>query len=467
MKYTAEDVKIDINDLIKTREREAIILKLGLNENKVKNFEITRSSLDSRFHNSKGIFRVYSVRFDYEGKLPQRASSVKKNSSAKEAMLPMCKNNVRTIRPVIIGAGPAGLFAALRLIEWGYKPIIIEMGKDIEERSADIKLFWETGELNEESNVQFGLGGAGAFSDGKLNSRIKSPYAVPVLETFVRFGAKRDIVYLAKPHLGTDVLKKIIAGIRDYIIKEGGEFMFSSFVSDLIISNERICGVIINGATEILSPAVVLACGNASRATYEMLAKRMVALEAKPFAIGVRVEHPQKVINSYTYGKYASHPLLSAAEYKLTYRDSESGRGVYSFCNCPGGYVINASSEKDCLAVNGMSYHRRNAKNANSAIVVSVSPADYATNDALSGVMFQRKPGDGYRRFYRKRLPQPLRTQCEARLYLYRCFLCFSGVYIRTAEKGADKFFGHNSRIFGRCYERSRNTHLSSGSYTP
>ncbi len=261
----------------------------------------------------------------------------------------------------------------------------------MEDRIRDVKQFWDGGQLNTESNIQFGLGGAGTFSDGKLRSRIKSPLTRYVGERFVEFGADPSVLYMGKPHLGTDILRKIIANMKHYIETQGGEIRFDSKVTDLIIDNKELKAVTVNGDTEIPCSKLILAVGNGARDTFEMLDRRDVAMSAKSFAVGVRAEHPQELINRYTYGTYNGHPLLPGAEYQLTFRDTESDRSVYSFCNCPGGFVINASSEENGIAVNGMSFSKRNAFNANSAIVVNVTPEDFEEDSVLAAIDFQRK----------------------------------------------------------------------------
>lgn len=296
-------------------------------------------------------------------------------------------------RPVIVGTGPAGLFCGIELARAGFCPILLERGRDVDRRSADVEAFWETGRLSPDSNVQFGEGGAGTFSDGKLNTLVKDKYGrnLHVLETFVKFGAKESILYDGKPHLGTDVLRDIVRGMRKEIISLGGEVRFESRMSDIRISEKgRISAVEINGSewleTEVLVPAI----GHSARDTLAMLYEKGLTMEAKPFAVGFRVQHPQSFINRSQYGREEVREL-GAASYKLTAK-AKDGRGVYTFCMCPGGYVVNASSEAGHLAVNGMSYSGRNGKCANSAVIVAVSPKDYNGSDVpLAGVAFQRE----------------------------------------------------------------------------
>ncbi|MCH4192567.1 MAG: NAD(P)-binding protein [Butyrivibrio sp.] len=296
-------------------------------------------------------------------------------------------------RPVVIGAGPAGLFCAYQLAMHGYRPVLLERGRDVEQRQADVAKFWETGVLDTTSNVQFGEGGAGTFSDGKLNTLVKDKdgRGKEALRIFVEAGAPEDIQYESKPHIGTDILTGVVKQIRQDIISHGGEVHFETQVTGLLLAeNEerRICGVHTSKG-DFLSDTVVLAIGHSARDTFEQLLKQQVHMEPKAFAVGLRVEHPQKTINLSQYGM-EDPESLPPSPYKVAVTTS-SGRGVYSFCMCPGGYVVNASSENGRLAVNGMSYHARNSHNANSAIIVSVTPQDFGSDEPLAGVEFQRK----------------------------------------------------------------------------
>lgn len=292
---------------------------------------------------------------------------------------------------VIVGMGPAGLFCGYFLALHGYRPVLLERGRCVEERQKDVEEFWRSGILNTASNVQFGEGGAGTFSDGKLNTLVKDKDGrnSAVLETFVKFGAKESICYEAKPHIGTDVLRNVVRNMRNEIVRLGGEVRFQSQVTDLDICNGKVAGVVVNGREKIPCEQLVLAIGHSARDTFAMLYEKRVPMEAKAFAVGLRVEHPQEMINESQYGM-KEPGSLGAAPYKVTAK-GKNGRGVYSFCMCPGGYVVNASSEEGCTAVNGMSYSGRNGVNANSAVIVAVTPEDFGSEHPLAGIEFQRK----------------------------------------------------------------------------
>jgi uncharacterized FAD-dependent dehydrogenase len=297
-------------------------------------------------------------------------------------------------RPLIVGFGPAGMFAALELIEYGIKPIIFERGKKIEERSIDVQRFIKEREINTESNIQFGEGGAGSYSDGKLFSRRNnnSTYINRVLRTFVKFGAPKEIEYISKPHLGTDVLCKIVRNIRRYILDRGGEIHYSAKMTDILISEGTASGVQINGDKDYFSSTIYIASGHSARDTYEMLHNNKIALEQKPISIGVRIQHPVEIINLMRYGeKYKDFKGIGAATYSLNYTNRKISRGVYTFCMCPGGEVINASSDHGMMVVNGMSYSHRSSPFSNAALVVNCHTNDYPSSSPLAGLDFQKK----------------------------------------------------------------------------
>ena len=296
-------------------------------------------------------------------------------------------------RPVVVGFGPCGMFAALSLAKSGLCPIVLERGRDVDRRMLDVNRFFATNELDESSNIQFGEGGAGTFSDGKLNTGIKDPRIATVLKTFADQGAGERILYDSKPHIGTDVLVKVVRSIRQEIIALGGEVLFEHKLTDIKSVNGRVTSVTVetpDGIKEMPCDNVLLCVGHSARDTFEMLKRINIEMQPKPFAVGARIEHLQRQIDRAQYGDFAGHPSLGAADYRLAEHIS-NGRGVFTFCMCPGGEVVNASSEKGRIAVNGMSYNARDGKNANSAVLVGVDTADYFKNDVLDGMYFQRE----------------------------------------------------------------------------
>ncbi|MCK4489736.1 MAG: NAD(P)/FAD-dependent oxidoreductase [Anaerolineales bacterium] len=378
----------DENDL-----RLAVLKTLDIEAGQLKSIEIGRSSLDAR--KKHAIRRVYTLQIKIADE-KQVLESYEKNQ--KISLAPETKYNspilirkIKRHRPLVVGTGPAGLFAGLVLAEAGYPPLLIDRGKQVEERNQDTNKFWKNRELNSESNVQFGEGGAGTFSDGKLQTRVKDKLYrdKKVLQELVLAGAPEEILYKNKPHLGTAKLTKIVENIRAKIIRLGGEYQFQSRMDDLILEEYQIVGVRLQSGEEIRSDHVILAIGHSARDTFEMLSSRGVHLEAKPFSVGFRIEHPQVVIDRSQYGQQAGHPLLGAADYQLAHHSS-LGRTVYSFCMCPGGLVIGAASEPGTVVTNGMSQYARNEMNANSAIVAEVIPADFM-DEPLGGIEFQRQ----------------------------------------------------------------------------
>ena len=368
-----------------------IAKQLRISESEILSYEIQKLSIDAR--KKPQIYYIYVVDVKVNNE-KQLLSKIKDNTvmkvEKKDYVFQCIGEKVLVNRPVIIGSGPAGLFCAYMLSKNGYNPILYEQGEDVDKRSKSVEDFWNGGKLKKHSNVQFGEGGAGTFSDGKLNTLVKDKYGrnKKVLEIFVENGAPENILYEAKPHIGTDILKTVIKNMRNRILEWGGEVCFESTVTDIIFENNFIKGIKINDETVVETECVVLAIGHSARDTFEMLYKKGVTMEAKEFAVGFRVEHPQKLINNEMYGEKMAE-LLPPAPYKLTAKTS-FGRGVYSFCMCPGGYVVNASSEENKLAINGMSYSKRDSSSANSAIIISVTPEDFADKNPLAGLSFQR-----------------------------------------------------------------------------
>lgn len=366
----------------------AKMLRLG---NQPFTYEIRKQSLDARHKEDKKFVYTVDIKLDNESRVLKKVHN--KNImliSEKKYHFPSSGSETLSHRPIVIGSGPAGLFCAWYLAKAGYCPLVLERGEEADKRQETVENFWKNGILDPDSNVQFGEGGAGTFSDGKLNTLVKDPYGRnhEVLKRFVAAGAPEEIVYQQKPHLGTDVLVGIVERMRHEIEDMGGKFCFRSKVTDLIFENDALKEVEINNSERIPAEVCVLALGHSARDTFEMLQKRGVYMEPKSFAVGLRIEHPQEMINMDLYGE-PENELLGAASYKVTHK-CENGRGVYSFCMCPGGYVVNASSEPGRLAVNGMSYQARDSRNANSAMIVTVTPEDFPGEGPLSGVAFQR-----------------------------------------------------------------------------
>ncbi len=357
-------------------------------------FRVVKKSLDARRKDKISFIYRIEVSLLHEETVLKRFSKDPNVCRASKVHLSFASTGMQKLShpPVIVGSGPCGLFCAYVLAKAGYRPLIVERGKTVEKRLLDIRAFWEKGVLNENSNVQFGEGGAGTFSDGKLNTLIrdKKGYSGFVLNTFVKHGAPEEILYVNKPHIGSDKLHEIIPSMRHAIEEMGGEFLFETCLTDIGQANASLSHICLNGDKKLSCDVLVLALGHSARDTFSMLKNRGIPMQQKPFAMGVRVEHFQQDINKMQYGSYENHPKLSAADYKLTYT-AKSGRGVYSFCMCPGGVVVNAASEKNTVVTNGMSYFARDKQNANSALVVTVRPEDFGSEDVLAGIEFQRK----------------------------------------------------------------------------
>lgn len=379
-----KDIKINVN-------KEHLLInkicnKLKINSKDIKEYKILKRSIDAR--NKEDILYVYEIDINVINEQNILNKNIKNVSISKKEKYQINITGSKALkhRPVIIGSGPSGLFAAYQLSILGYKPIIIERGEEIDKRVESVEKFFSDNKLNINSNIQFGEGGAGTFSDGKLNTLIKDKKfrCKKVLETFVENGANEDILYDYKPHIGTDLLRIVIKNIRNKIIDNGGEFRYNTKLTDLIIENNKIKKIIVNNNEKINTDILILAIGHSARDTFEMLEKNNISMHSKPFAVGFRIIHPQEMINK---SQFKDYKKLYPASYKLTY--NSNNKGIYSFCMCPGGYVVNASSEYNRLVINGMSNHSRETTCANSAIVVTVNEKDYGTN-LFDGINFQK-----------------------------------------------------------------------------
>ncbi len=404
---------------------QKVLKKLGRSDLIIKDWKIARESIDAR--DKKNIYLVYSVDFVcvYK-KNPQKQARLASDSKVKLEItpdnsykFPETGSDALTLkgRPVIVGFGPAGMFCALILSQAGYRPIVLERGQCVEKRADSVRLFWETGRLNPQSNVQFGEGGAGTFSDGKLTTGTKDIRIAKMLEELVKAGAPEDILYKQKPHVGTDILRDVVKNIRKEIISLGGEVRFNSQLCDILIERgaegRKINGLRIKqiddmgdycGEETLQTETCVIALGHSARDTFRMLRSKGIYMQQKPFSIGLRIEHPQEVIDRAQYGAAAEEVGLPPADYKINHR-CENGRGVYTFCMCPGGEVIVASSQKGGVVTNGMSYRDRASGVANSALLCDVRTSDFGSEEILAGVEFQEKyerlafanGGGGYR----------------------------------------------------------------------
>ncbi|MCF7503098.1 NAD(P)/FAD-dependent oxidoreductase [Vibrio sp. L3-7] len=374
--------------------QDAIEAKLGINADQVLSFNIFKRGYDARKKSKILLIYTLDVLVENEAELLEQFISdphVKVTPDMEYKFVAKAVEN-QTERPVVIGFGPCGLFAGLVLAQMGFNPIIVERGKEVRERTKDTFGFWRKRTLNTESNVQFGEGGAGTFSDGKLYSQVKDPkhYGRKVIEEFVAAGAPEEILYVSKPHIGTFKLVTMIEKMRASIIELGGEIRFSTRVDDVHMEDGQITGLTLSNGEEIKTRHVVLAVGHSARDTFEMLHERGVYMEAKPFSVGFRIEHKQAMIDEARFGKNAGNPILGAADYKLVHH-CKNGRTVYSFCMCPGGTVVAATSEEGHVVTNGMSQYSRAERNANSAIVVGIDPERDYPGDALAGIRLQRE----------------------------------------------------------------------------
>ncbi len=410
--------------LVQLKKKAAAIL--GVDFNKIISLEVLRRSVDAR--KKPKLFWTYTVAVAINGNEKKILKRLVKNQNVQEYakteyVIPAADK--ADLPPVVIGAGPGGLFAAYELALAGLSPILIERGKPVEERTRDVEKFWEDGVLNPASNVQFGEGGAGTFSDGKLNTLVKDHFGrnTFVLDTFVRFGAPESIKYDAKPHVGTDILVDVVKGIREEIIRLGGEVRFETVLTDIAVSENKLSSITVtdiktNITEEIAANRCILAIGHSARDTFAMLHEQKIPMEAKAFAVGFRIEHPQSMLDEVQYGTLDYQLPVSA--YKLS-RTVPGKKGVYSFCMCPGGYVVNSSSEEGMLAVNGMSYSGRDSANANSAIVVTVGEDEFDMTDPMAGIRFQRELETKAYRLAKGAIPQQLfidyKNNCTSTAY--------------------------------------------------
>jgi hypothetical protein len=363
---------------------------LRISSREIIEYKIEKKSLDAR--KKPELFFAYEI----DLKLHNEDIILKKNKNKNIFKAPIEEYEFKSIgkeklnnRPVVVGSGPAGLFCAYMLSLYGYKPLIIERGEEIDKRIKSVEEFWNNNKLNISSNIQFGEGGAGTFSDGKLNTMIKDKRFIQkkVFEIFIKNGAPEEIMYDYKPHIGTDILRDVIKNMRNEIIKMGGEFMFETCLTNIIYTNSTLEAIEINNSKIIKTDVLILAIGHSARDTFKMLYEKKLEIQSKPFAVGIRIQHLQQDINESQLGS-KEVKNIGAANYKLTYKSS-SNRGVYTFCMCPGGYVVNASSEKNHLAINGMSNYKRNTSNANSAIIVTITKDDFG-NHPLDGIKYQK-----------------------------------------------------------------------------
>jgi uncharacterized FAD-dependent dehydrogenase len=367
---------------------------LNISSESISSLKIVRKSIDARRHRPPRIVYIVDVSVEEDidpVALIHKGVKIETVPSEKIPSYQIAKMKPQKM-PVIVGSGPAGLFAALILVERGLSPLLLERGRTVQERVRDVDDFWKKGILNTESHVYFGEGGAGTFSDGKLTSRLRNPYTAWVKETFVDMGAPSEILTDAKPHIGTDRLRKVVINLRNSLMERGCDVRFQSRVTDFLVSHGRLEGVLVNGKEDIRTNHLILASGQSADDIYKKLHECGVCLEPKPFAIGLRVEHPQALINAIQYGRWHDHPELPPAEYFLTAKATGLKRSVYTFCMCPGGCVIGCSPEKGGVLINGMSNYRRDGAYANSAVVVNVHPDDFrgVEGHPLAGLVFRR-----------------------------------------------------------------------------
>ena len=383
------NIKLSIDD-DKSKIKSTLIKKLKIKEKELVKYFIYKESIDARKRGKIDFVYTVDVVVNNESKILKKKLKDVVEIKQREYIGVASGGQKLENRPVVIGSGPAGLFASIVLAQRGYMPIMLERGLDVDNRTKDINNFWTERKFKNNSNVQFGEGGAGTFSDGKLTTRIKDIRCRKVLEEFVNFGAPDEILYANKPHVGTDILKNVVKNIREEIIRLGGSVKFDAKVTQINVEGSKIKSVVVNDEETIETNVVILAIGHSARDTYEMLYEKGVKIIQKPFAIGARIEHPQILINKSQYKEFYNHEKLGAADYKLIEHTS-NGRTAYTFCMCPGGTVIASASEEGEVVTNGMSEHARDKENANSAFLVNVKPSDFGSDHPLAGVEFQRK----------------------------------------------------------------------------
>ena len=377
-----DNVKI-FEDLELEELKTTLCKKYNISLQDVEYFSIYKKSIDAR--DKENVYYNYTFNIALKDERKFKKYSVNTENKLEEKLV---KNRKSKFNPVIVGAGPSGLFCALELVEYGIQPIIIEQGSKVEKRIQDVDNYIKTGKVNTKSNVQFGEGGAGTFSDGKLTTGINDKNCKKVLENFVKFGAPKQILYINKPHIGTDNLVNIVANIRKYIESKGGQYIFDTKVVDIVFENNKVTAVVCDDGQIIKTDTVVLAIGHSARDTFKLLKEKNIKMEKKNFSVGVRIEHLQNDINNSQYGTHTKLNL-PPAEYKLVYHGND--RSCYSFCMCPGGTVMPSASEEDAIVTNGMSKYNRDLENANAALLVNVLTEDFKTDDVLEGMYFQEK----------------------------------------------------------------------------